>query len=374
MASLPTRITEKQTADLPWLNSNEPEIAARLDVTGHSAEDISKFQSALNESGIVTKLHSTNSTTYVVVESESESILSAIRLKHLPLVDGNGLHVHSYTQFDSNTPLQRVDTLFKDLHPNAEVGARAENPAAMKSLQKLFHSLGYRHNDIVDGKLEVLASPSNAKLFQDVGAIKGPYEFTLKPLVADSGAEPARDGNAKNPAETLSAAETENNYKQFHAKERPSLKTIAESFVNHGRYTPGLVGALIVTADAALAASPALDKGEYNEAAMLALNSTTHLAAEVVAATKCTALVAEATAPLLFEPPIYAAVVTAGAVTCASGTHETMAYGDKVIAYIQERVKEVAADNGLDPEDAWSSLLQKAKEAPAAPIETQQEY
>ena len=44
------------------------------------------------------------------------------------------------------------------------------------------------------------------------------------------------------------------------------------------------------------------------------------------------------------------------------------------IAYIQERVKEVAADNGLDPEDAWSSLLQKAKEAPAALIETQQEY
>jgi hypothetical protein len=372
MASLPIRITVKQTADLPWLNSNEPAIAARLDVTGHPAEDISKFQAALNESGIVTKLHSTNSNIYVVVDSESESFLLVNRIKHIPLVDGKGLHVHSYRQFDSNTPLQRVDALFRDLHPNAEVGARAENPAAMKSLQKLFHSLGYHGNDIVDGKLEVLASPSNAKLFQDVGAIKGPYDLTLKPLVADSGAELARDGNAKNPAYTQSPTEIESYYKQFHADEMPSSKTMTERFVIRGRYTPGLVGALIITADAALAASPAIEKGEYADAALLALNATARVATELIVTAGCAAEVAVEAAPLYLSPPVYAGAVVTGAAFCGSDMHHFLAIGDAGLAIIEERVRDVADIKGLDPDHIWSSMLEKIKEGPATPIDPQQ--
>jgi hypothetical protein len=373
MANLPTHLTEKQIADLPWLNSTKPAIAARLDVTGHPAEDIFKFQAALNESGIVTKLHSTNSTTYVVANNESESILSKIRLKHLPLVDGDGLHVHSYKQFDSNMPFQRADPLFTNLHPAAEAGARAENPAAMKSLQKVFHNYGYYGNNIEGGNLVVLASSSNSDLLQEVEAIKGPYNFVKNPIVADSGTELARDGNVKKPAHALSAAETESYYKQFNAKEMPSLKTIAENVINHNRFNISM-GALIITADAALAASPALSKGEYADAALLAINSTARLATELIVTAECAAEVATAAAPLSLTPPVYAGAVVTGAAFCGSDMHHFLAIGDAGLAIIEERVKEVAANNGLDPDHIWSSMLEKTKEGPAAPIDSQQAY
>jgi hypothetical protein len=347
MANLPTHLTEKQIADFPWLNSNEPAIAARLDVTGHPAEDIFKFQAALNESGIVTKLHSTNSTTYVVANNESESILSKIRLKHLPLVDGNGLRVDSYRQFNSNTPLQRADSLFADLSPNAKAGTRVENPAALESLQKVFHRLGYYGNGIKGGILEILASGPNAQLLEEVGAIKSPFNFTTPPAIK------------------VSVAHTE----------IPPTTGIANNFIQQNRLSLGLgLGAAIITADAALAAEPALSKGEYADAALLAVNSSARLAAEITVASECTAEVAAAAIPLSPSGLGYAGAVIGGAAACAIGSHYTMTSGENaaaVAAIIEERVKEVAANNGLDPDHIWASMLEKVQGEQAKSAEVQ---
>jgi hypothetical protein len=347
MATLPHHLTEKIIADLPWLNDAKGAIAPRLDVTGHPAQDIAKLRDALYAENIATKQISAGNTTYVVAAVDVPGVdnhLETIRIKHLPLEDANGATVNSHQQFNSHDPLSRVDNKFIDLHPEAEAGARIENPAALKSLQDVLKHAGYYGNDIVNGELKVLASGSNSDMFQSAGKFKGELDVnSLKHVGVNT------------------------------ITETPSFKQAAETVINSNRLNVSL-GALIITADAALAAAPALSEGKYADAGLLALNSTARLATEVVIIAECTSEVAAAAAPLLADPPIYAAAVTAGAGVCASGMNNIMTYGEKGMEAIEARVKEVAASNGLDPDHIWTSMLQRTKEESTTPVEKQPAY
>lgn len=69
MANLPTHLTDKQIADLPWLNGVD-DLPPKLDVTGHSGNDITKFRDALYESKIPTKEVVKDGVTYVEVATD----------------------------------------------------------------------------------------------------------------------------------------------------------------------------------------------------------------------------------------------------------------------------------------------------------------
>jgi hypothetical protein len=347
MATLPTYLTEKKIADLPWLNDAEGAISPRLDVTGHPAQDIAKFRDALNAQNIATKLISAGDTTYVAAAVDVPGVinhLATIRIEHLPLEDYYGKEVNHYLQFRYQTPLSRADNKFTDLRLEAEAGARIENPLALKSLQDTFRHAGYSGNYIENDKLMITEGETNSRLFQELGKVRGEFNFH------------------------------DSNYVEIKAPiETPSFKQTAEAFIKNNRLNVGL-GALIVTADAALAAEPALSEGKYADAAILALNSTARLATELAVIVECTSEVAAAAAPLLADPPIYAAAVTAGAGVCASGMNNIMTYGEKGMEAIEARVKEVAASNGLDPDHIWTSMLQRTKEESTTPVEKQPAY
>lgn len=370
MANLPTHLTNKQIADLPWLNGVD-DLPPKLDVTGHSGNDITKFRDALYESKIPTKEVVKDGVTYVEVATDVPGVrqnLETIRLKHLPLVDGSGNQVVSYKQFKSNTPLERADIKFIDLSPNASAGARAENPAALQSLQNVFRRLGQSGNEISDGKFKVLASEPNAKLLKKVGAITGEFNFespsSVKLSTTPIETSPPKSSNYFNIPDIVKLSDT--------SIETTPVKVIAKNIIEQSRLNPGLVlGAAITTTEAVLAAEPALRKGEYADAALLALNSSVHLGAELALVGECTAEVITAAAPLAPSAPAYAGAVVSGGAVCAIGSHYFMAGSDEAAAIIQARVKEVAASNGLDPEHIWASMLEKAQGQAVQPTDAE---
>lgn len=368
MASLPTRLTDKQIAELPWLNGTN-DTPPKIDVTGHSGNDIARFRDALHAAKIPAKEVVRAGITYVEAATDVPGVrqhLDTLRLRHLSLVDGNGLIVRSTMQFDSNIPLERVDKLFADLRPSAEVGARVENPAALESLQKIFHRYGYNGTQIEDGKLKVLASGRNAQLLEEVGTIKGPFKFVSP--------ESVRFGSAS--IETTTSQPSYFNAPDALNRSPLPIETatpaeVSAGFMRYNAVNVG-IGAAIVTANSALAAEPALRKGEYAEASVIAANTGIRTATELALAAECTAEVATAAAPLAPSGLGYAGAVIAGATVCASSSHALIKTGDAAIAFIQERVKEVAAGNGLDPDQIWDSMLLKAqgntsKNVPIAP-------
>ena len=367
MANLPTSLTDMQIADLPWINGANA-APPRLDVTGHNDTDIKKFRDALAASRIPTKEVVTDGVTYVEAATDVPNVqqrLETIRLKHLPLVDGDGNKVTSYKQFDTNTTLVREDALFADLNPSAEAGARAENPAALQSLTNVFNRNGIYGVEVTDGQFKVLASEPNKQFLTHVETIdiKDQFDFIRADKVKsapNANATPAQPNNYFGVANMVELTEP--------PIETSPIKVIANNLINQIRHNPALsLGATIITADAAYVAWPALRKGEYADATLIAINSSVNLGAELVVASECTAEVATAAAPLLASPPAYAGAVLTGGAICATGSHYLMLGGNEATAIIEERVKEVAANNGLDPEHIWASMLEKTQEASIKP-------